>query len=80
MKKWIDTPELKKNEVFVNEWHDFVNAVQDKINSDLDEEIIRKINLFILQHFYIEPYHKDDFYKQFETRLIKAKTIIGVTA
>ncbi len=80
VKKWIDTPDLKKNELFINQWHDFVNVVQDKINSDLDEEIIRKINLFILQHFYIEPYHKDDFYKQFETRLAKAKTIIGVTA
>lgn len=80
VKKWIDTPDLKKNEAFINEWHDFVNAVQDKINSDLDEEMIRKINLFILQHFYIEPYHKEDFYKQFEIRLAKAKAIIGVTA
>lgn len=80
VKKWIDTPDLKKNETFINEWHDFVNAVQDKINSDLDEEMIRKINLFILQHFYIEPYHKEDFYKQFEVRLAKAKAIIGVTA
>ncbi len=80
VKKWIDTPDLKKNEVFINEWHDFVNAVQNKVNSDLEEETIRKINLFILQHFYIEPYHQEDFYKQFETRLAKAKTIIGVTA
>lgn len=80
VKKWIDTPDLKKNETFINEWHDFVNAVQDKINSDLDEEMIRKINLFILQHFYIEPYHTEDFYKQFEIRLAKAKSILGVTA
>ena len=80
VKKWIDTPDLKKNEIFINEWHDFVNTIQDKINSDLDEEMIRKINLFILQHFYIEPYHKEDFYKQFEVRLAKAKAIIGVTA
>ena len=78
VKKWIDTPDLKKNEEFINKWHDFVNAVQDKVNSDMDEEMIRKINLFNLQHFYIEPYHKDDFYTQFETRLTKAKTIIGV--
>lgn len=78
VKKWIDTPELKKNEVFINQWHDYVNAVQNKVNSNIDEEIIRKINLFNLQHFYIEPYHADDFYKQFETRLAKAKAIIGV--
>lgn len=78
VKKWIDTPELKKNEVFINQWHDYVNAVQNKVNSNIDEEIIRKINLFNLQHFYIEPYHVDDFYKQFETRLAKAKAIIGV--
>ena len=78
VKKWIDTPELKKNESFINQWHDYVNAVQNKVNSDMDEEMIRKINLFNLQHFYIEPYHADDFYTQFETRLAKAKAIIGV--
>ena len=78
VKKWIDTPELKKNEAFINQWHDYVNAVQNKVNSDMDEEMIRKINLFNLQHFYIEPYHADDFYTQFETRLAKAKVIIGV--
>ena len=78
VKKWIDTPELKKNESFINQWHDYVNAVQNKVNSDMDEEMIRKINLFNLQHFYIEPYHADDFYTQFETRLAKAKVIIGV--
>ena len=78
VKKWIDTPELKKNEAFINQWHDYVNAVQNKVNSDMDEEMIRKINLFNLQHFYIEPYHADDFYTQFETRLAKAKAIIGV--
>ena len=80
VKKWIDTPDLKKNELYINQWHDFVNAVQDKINSNIDEEMIRKINLFILQHFYIEPYHAEDFYKQFEIRLAKAKAIIGVNS
>lgn len=80
VKKWIDTPELKKNDQFIINWHDFINEVQDKVNSNLEEELIKKINLFVLQHFFIEPYHEEDFYKQFENRLTKAKTVIQTLA
>lgn len=77
VKRWIDTPELKKNDKFILDWHDFINDVQNKVNSNLDEELIKKINMFILQHFFIERYHEEGFYQQFEERLKKAKTIIA---
>ncbi|MBQ8803573.1 MAG: YkgJ family cysteine cluster protein [Tyzzerella sp.] len=77
VKKWIDTPELKKNDKFILDWHDFVNDVQARVNSNLDEELIKKINMFILQHFFIERYNAEEFYSQFEERLKKAKAVIA---
>ena len=35
-----------------------------------------KINMFVLQQFYIERYHNEDFYKQFDERLEKTKAVI----
>lgn len=80
VRKWIDTPELDKNHKFILDWHDFVDDLQNRFQS-LDEEKIKKIDLFVLQHFFIERYSdNEDFYTQFETRLTKAKTVIEILA
>ena len=76
VKKWIDTPDLKQYDAFIIKWHDFTNEVQNLVNSNLEEDMIKKINMFVLQQFYIERYNKDDFYKQFEERLAKTKAVI----
>lgn len=76
VKKWIDTPDLKQNEEFVIIWHDFVNEIQEKMMQLANDEVFKKVNMFLLQQFYIERYHNEDFYKQFEERLIKAKTVV----
>ena len=76
VKKWIDTPDLKQNEEFILAWHDFVNEIQDKMMQVADDELFKKVNMFLLQQFFIERYHSEDFYKQFEERLTKAKTVV----
>lgn len=78
VKKWIDTPDLKQNEVFVNKWHDFVNEIQDKMMQVKDDALFKKVNMFLLQQFFIERYHEEDFYKQFDERLEKAKIVVGM--
>ena len=78
VKKWIDTPDLKQNEAFVNKWHDFVNEIQDKMMQVKDDALFKKVNMFLLQQFFIERYHDDDFYKQFDDRLEKAKAVVGM--
>lgn len=78
VKKWIDTPDLKQNEVFVNKWHDFVNEIQDKMMQVKDDALFKKVNMFLLQQFFIERYHDEDFYKQFDERLEKAKTVVSM--
>ena len=77
VKKWIDTPDLQKNQQFIMNWHDFINDVQNRFTNIADEEFIKKIDLFILQHFFMESYKEnEDFYEQFQARLTKAKAVI----
>lgn len=77
VKKWIDTPNLEENKKFVIEWHYFIDDVQKRIAELKSEELIKKIDLFILQHFFMERYSTEEyFYVQFHNRLEKAKKII----
>lgn len=77
--KWIDTPDLKKNQQFIMDWHYFLKAVQARLAASGEEELIKRIAMQILQYFYIEPYHTDcDFYEQFDKRLIQMKKLAGI--
>ena len=76
--KWIDTPDLKKNQQFITDWHYFLKAAQARLAAGGEEELIKRIAMQILQYFYIEPYHTDcDFYEQFDKRLIQMKKLAG---
>ena len=77
MKKWIDTPDLKANTEYIMKWHDLVDDVQTRLTQMANETLFKKVNMFLLQHFFIEKYmESEDFYDQFNTRLAKAKTVI----
>jgi len=77
VKKWIDTPNLQENKKIIIDWHYFIDDVQSTIAKIADDELIKKIDLFILQHFFMERYTEtEDFYEQFNSRLEKAKKII----
>lgn len=77
--KWIDTPDLKKNQQFITDWHYFLKAAQARLAAGGEEELIKRIAMQILQYFYIEPYHTDcDFYEQFDKRLIQMMKLVGI--
>ena len=77
VKKWIDIPDLPKNHQYIVDWHYFIDDIQEKFRKISDDELIKKIDLFILQHFFIEKYNdSEDFYEQFNLRLEKAKKIL----
>lgn len=77
--KWIDTPDLKKNQQFITDWHYFLKAAQARLAAGGEKELIKRIAMQILQYFYIEPYHTDcDFYEQFDKRLIQMKKLVGI--
>lgn len=77
VKKWIDTPNIQENKKFIIEWHYFIDDMQNRIAKTEDEELIKKMNLFVLQHFFVEPYSKtENFYEQFNARIEKAKKVM----
>lgn len=72
--KWIDTPDIKKNQKFILDWHYFIKEVEEKLKGVTDENIQKQWNMYILQTFYFTPYHANmDFYEQFFERLAQCK-------
>jgi hypothetical protein len=75
--KWIDTPNLKTNQKFISDWHYFIKDVGKKVLESSDETVAKKINMEILQAFYVEKYNtEEDFYTQFYKRLGDTKNAV----
>ncbi len=67
--KWIDTPELKKNQQFIKDWHYFLKDVHEKLKNAADEAVIKDTSMRILNTFFVMPYDaEEDFYEQFYAR------------
>ena len=79
IKKWLDIPELNEYEKFVNTWHYFLKDMEEFVSSCQDDNLIRTLNLLILNTFYITPYTKDSFYNEFYSRLRETKAKLGIT-
>ncbi|WMJ90321.1 YkgJ family cysteine cluster protein [Anaerocolumna sp. MB42-C2] len=76
--KWIDTPDYKRNEQFIIDWHYFLNDIEEIIKNIQDENQIKNINMFLLNTFYIKEYDTvADFYTQFNERLAGIRKVIG---
>jgi len=70
VRKWIDTPEAGRYEQFVMKWHNFLKASEEKVERAMDEAEVKKIDMTILQHFFLTPFSSaGDFYEQFEERV-----------
>lgn len=68
VKRWLDTPDLKKYEKFICDWHYYLKALQKKVEAE--PELIKQVSMELLNRFYIMPYDLEkDFYKQFYERL-----------
>lgn len=75
--KWIDTPNLMKNQEFINDWHYFIKELQSLVKKLPNGEIIRQLNVFVLNTFYRMPYDAEkEFYEQFETRFREANRVV----
>lgn len=70
VKKWIDVPNIKEYEVFINQWHYLQKDLQKQMKESTNEELMKKISMYVLQNFYLKPYQEErGFYEQFEERL-----------
>lgn len=77
VRKWIDTPDLKKYETFVKDWHDFLLDVQEVLYYAEDEQLRKNLNLYVVNRFYLKSYEADrDFYAQFYERLEEGRELL----
>ena len=75
--KWIDTQDIKKNEQFLIDWHYFLNDIEDIVTHTQYEHLIKNLNMFLLNGFYVKEYEADrEFYAQFYDRLEKVKAAL----
>ena len=75
--KWLDTPELRKNQQYLVEWHDFRKQMEEIITDTEDEKMVKTITMFLLNTFFIQPYDVNvDFYKQFYERLERIRAAL----
>ena len=68
--KWLDTPELKKNQKYLIDWHAFRKKIERILLEMEDENQKKTISMFLLNTFFVNPYDgKMDFYEQFYERM-----------
>jgi len=75
--KWLDTPELKRNQQYLIDWHDFRKRMEEVIVDTVDETTVKTITMFLLNTFFIQPYDVSaDFYEQFYARLERIQAVL----
>lgn len=78
VKKWIDTPDLKRYDRFILDWHHFVRMLQETLGQEADMEKAKRYNLYVLETFYFRGWkEEDDFYTAFERRLAQARSVLA---
>lgn len=75
VKNWIDTPRLREYEAFILKWHNYIKEMQSFLKDKADA---KDWNMLHLQMFYILPYESEDFYLEFEKRLVDMKRRMSV--
>ena len=77
VKKWIDTPDITRNEQFINRWHYFLKGISGQLPGCSDDTV-KAINMQVLQMFFMTPYPENtDFYEEFESRVSVAEQWIS---
>ena len=78
--KWIDTPDYKSRKKYLIDWHYFLNDVEVILQQTEDANLVRNINMYLLNTFYGKSYdNAKDFYSQFEERLHKTRTVLEIS-
>lgn len=70
VRKWIDTPDVKEYERFIGDWHYLLKDLEAGLKGQGNQELRKKVNMYLLNTFYITPYRGgESFYPQFYSRL-----------
>ena len=75
VKNWIDTPDIKKYEEYVDRWHYLLADLQIIINNMSDDNMIRQVSMYVLQNFYLKQFDDTiEIYQQIGERINDAYT------
>lgn len=75
--KWIDTLQIEKNQEFISNWHYLRKETEEILIEKNNDKLTKKLNMYFLKLFFIQPYKEDLFYQQFEERFLQAKQILS---
>lgn len=70
VKKWIDTPDVKRYDSYISRWHYFLKALQKLAREDEDGSVAKTVSMYVLKQFYLTGFDPDrDFFEQAELRI-----------
>lgn len=79
LRKWIGIQAFDAYEQYIRDWHAFVRELVGIVENTENQEMIKKLNMYVLNQFYVNPYKTaDHFYPQFYGRLQEAKTMVAL--
>ncbi len=85
LKKWLDIPRIGEYEAYIRCWHYFLKEVQSIIRQTKNDMIVKNINMYLLNQFYVKAYdtsgregNEPDFYPQFYERMGEAKEAVKI--
>jgi len=67
IEKWMDTPQMKKYEQFLVDWHNLTKRLRAELSENADEVYQKQVSSMFVQLFFQKPYG-DDFYNEFYER------------
>ncbi len=77
--KWLDTPDLKRYEQYITDWHYFLEEVKELLDRQQDGQLNKDLNTYLLDGFYAAPYDSGrNFYEQFYERLARTKKLVKI--
>jgi len=68
IEKWLGIPELPRYERFLTDWHFLLKDLWEKI-PELDDEQLRRINMSLLQLFYVADFQRGEFYREVDIQM-----------
>lgn len=70
VRKWIGTPDIRRYEKYILDWHNYLKTLQEHIMSPDGENDVKALSMHVLKNFYLLPFDETrDFYGQFYERL-----------
>lgn len=74
VQKWIGVENFSSYEKYLRLWHDFKKEMSGYL-AEANEEQQKQMSLYLLDFFYGRAYESDDFYREFDGRIIRIRNL-----